>query len=97
MILSRCYYKSFTKARAEVYVRNGIKFTRRNDLEGMNNGLKILDLDLSRNYRLINVYRVFDPPGRDSGNDFCQISDIRHGYDFVPSRFQKKRPEMTVV
>ena len=23
--------------------------------------------------------------------------DIRHGYDFVPSRIQKKQPEKTVV
>ena len=36
----------------------------------MNNGLKILDLDLSRNYRLINVYRVFDPPGRRSQREY---------------------------
>ena len=51
------------KARSGIYIKTGIKYVRRNELEGTNNGLVIIDLDLESQYRLINVNRVFNPLG----------------------------------
>ena len=51
-----------TKSRAGIYIRNQIKFIQRSELEGLNNGLVIADLNLRRKYRLINVFRMFNPP-----------------------------------
>ena len=43
------------KARAGMYIKNGINYQRKADLEGLNNSLIIVDLNLKRrNYRLIN-------------------------------------------
>ena len=45
------------KSRAGIYIKNGIDHKIKNNLEGQNNGLLIIDLNLKRKYRLINVYR----------------------------------------
>ena len=50
------------KSRAAIYIKQGIPFTRRPELEGVNNGLVIIDLILKTNYRIINLYRSFNPP-----------------------------------
>ena len=47
------------KARCGIYVKNNLKFARKVELEGNGGGIIIIDLDLMKNYRIINVYRVF--------------------------------------
>ena len=42
-------------------VNTRIDYVRRKDLEGSNNGLLIIDFKTIKNYRLINLYRVFNP------------------------------------
>ena len=51
------------KSRSGILVRNRIKFHRRIELEGANSGLVLLDLNHECQYKIINVYRVFNPPG----------------------------------
>ena len=49
------------KSRCGVYIKESMKFTRRSDLEGVDNGLVILDVELKVKYRVVNVYRIFKP------------------------------------
>ena len=53
--------KNILKSRSGIYIKSSIKFIRRADLEGVDNSLAIIDIELSRKYRLINLYRVFNP------------------------------------
>ena len=55
--------KNVYKSRTAFYIRNGIKYSRRMELEGINSGMIVLDLDLQKKYRMIGIYRVFNPPG----------------------------------
>ena len=54
------------KLRTCMYIKNGINYKRRMDLESNNNHIVIIDIMDSKTYRLINLYRVF--------NTFSQIS-----------------------
>ena len=54
--------KNNYKARVAIYVKKCITSHRRCDLEGKNSNLVVLDLDLNSKFRLINVYRLFNPP-----------------------------------
>ena len=59
------------KSRAGIYVNNNIDYVRKTDLEGVNNGLVIIDFKSLKNYRLINLYRVFNPQnGRTQTENF---------------------------
>ena len=51
------------KQRTGIYIRNGINYIRRSELEGQNNGLIIIDVQLKSCFRIIGLYRVFNPPG----------------------------------
>ena len=52
------------KARCCIFIRGGIAYIRRNDLEGENNNLVILEITLnSKKYLIINLYRSFWPHG----------------------------------
>ena len=62
--------KNDSKSRAGIYIKNEIKYRRRPDLEDSNAGLVILDLDLNIKYRLINLYRLFNPLGGISQKDY---------------------------
>ena len=49
-------------ARTGFYIKNNIKFKRRNDLEGINSNLVIIGIkDTKVPVRLINIYRSFNP------------------------------------
>ena len=48
------------KLRTCVYIKNGVSYTRRQDLEQCNNHLVIIDIIADKTYRLINLYRVFN-------------------------------------
>ena len=50
------------KARCAALIKNNINYTRRQDLEGEDNCIIVFDLKVENNYRLINVYRTFNPP-----------------------------------
>ena len=50
------------KARVGLYINTNIVYDRRKDLEGINNSLIIIDFNAqNKNFRLINLYRVFNP------------------------------------
>ena len=42
-----------------IYIKNGICYERRRDLEGINNHLVIIDFTANKKYRLINMYHVY--------------------------------------
>ena len=58
------------KSRVGIYVKNGIDYVRRADLELRNNGMIILDIKMKSKYRLINLYRSFNPTDGSSQRDF---------------------------
>ena len=43
-------------------IKNGINYVRRNDLEIVDTSVIIIDVNSDLNYRIINVYRSFNPP-----------------------------------
>jgi hypothetical protein len=49
------------KKRAANYVKSGIKYKRRADLEGVNNNLIIIHIVQQKPIRLINIYRSHNP------------------------------------
>ena len=49
------------KARAGMYVNNQIPYQRRTDLEKLDCGIIIIDLKLSKKYRILGLYRAFAP------------------------------------
>ena len=69
-----------TKSRTGIYIRTNLCYVRRCDLEGSNNGLLIIDFNSTKNYRLINLYRTFNPQnGRTQFENFeAQLSIINN-------------------
>ena len=51
-----------TKSRCATYIKQGIDYLRRMDLEGIDNHVVIIDVSLDKSYRIINLYRSFNPP-----------------------------------
>ena len=68
------------KSRVGIFIRNEIKCKRRVDLEGQNNGIIIIDVDLKKKYRILNLYRVFNPTDGRSQRQFFtdQLSLIKN-------------------
>ena len=66
------------KSRTGMYIRNNVNYVRRKDLEGSNNGILIIDFETHIRYRLINLYRVFNPQnGRTQTENFeAQLAKI---------------------
>ena len=60
------------KARCAIVIKNNIEYVRRNDLEEIDNGLVIIDINVGIPYRLICVYRMFNPP-----NNFTQTEHFK--------------------
>ena len=58
------------KKRAGIYLRNGVKYTRRHDLEKEDYHILIVDVLTHVKIRIINVYRSFRPPNRMSPDKF---------------------------
>ena len=71
--------KNSLKSRSGIYIKSSIKFTRRADLEGVDNSLVIIDIELSSKYRLINLYRVFNPQNGISQKNYfiSQLNKIK--------------------
>ena len=49
------------KARTAIYIKTGIEYKRRSDIEEPDLSIIVLDIDLDVKIRLINIYRVFNP------------------------------------
>ena len=49
------------KGRVAIYVAEGVKYVRRQDLEGTNSNMIIMDIKLNKTLRIINMYRSFNP------------------------------------
>ena len=54
--------KHTNKARSAIAIKNNIQYIRRSDLEVNDTSLMIIDINLNKKFRLINVYRQFNPP-----------------------------------
>ena len=73
------------KARVGIYIKDNISYQRREDLEGTDLHLLVVDLNGSRKVRIINVYRSFNPTnGFSPRNNFIQqLVKIKNA--FVPN------------
>ena len=54
--------KNDTKARCAIVIGEGIEYERREELEGKNLGIVVIDVNVDSTYRIVNVYRQFNPP-----------------------------------
>ena len=77
--------KNDVKSRLGMYIKDGINYTRRSELEGANNGLIVIDVKLKFNYRIIGVYRIFNPQaGITQRNYFSnQLNMIKQATDLA--------------
>ena len=67
------------KGRTGIYIKNNISYKRRKDLEGVDSHLVIVDIVCMNKYRIINIYRSFNPQnGKSAKENFCyQLSLIK--------------------
>ena len=49
------------KSRTAIYINENITYKRMKTLEGVNNGVIVLDLETVNKYRIVNLYRTFAP------------------------------------
>ena len=61
--------KSTLKSRCAFMIKNNINYTRRDDLESTDLSLCVIDINGPENYRLINCYRLFNPPNNQTQNE----------------------------
>ena len=76
------------KARNAFAINKRINYTRRFDLEANDSSIVIIDVDMVSKYRLINIYRSFNPPnGVTQKNAFDgQLSVIKTSLTNCPNR-----------
>ena len=73
------------KKRVGCYIRENLKYRRRNDLESLNSHVIIIDFEnAQKNYkRIINLYRSFNPIGVTPKDLFIkQLKIIKNAFDF---------------
>ena len=58
------------KSRTAIYIKTGIEYVRKKDIEESDLGVVVLDLDLGVKIRLVNLYRVFNPTNGMSPAEF---------------------------
>ena len=46
------------KSRTATYIKSTINYKRRADLEGINNGMTIIEIKLTKSFRLINIKKM---------------------------------------
>ena len=70
------------KARVGIYVGDSLNYVRRNDLEGENKHLVIIDILGTTSVRIINLYRSFNPQNRitPKANFISQLLLIREAF-----------------
>ena len=72
------------KSRTAIYIKNGIRYNRRYDLEGNNSHLVIIDVKAEVDTRIINLYRCFTPQDGSTARQHFQIQlDLIKG-SYVP-------------
>ena len=66
-----------------------MNYTRREDLEGVGLGLCVIDLNGTDKYRLVNCYRLFNPPNNMSQSEHfaLQIEKI----DYLLSNLEGRK------
>ena len=71
------------RSRVGCYVKSSVSYVRRNDLEGQDSHLLILDIKTKSTTRIINIYRTFNPLGEESPLNFFkyQIDLIQAAYN----------------
>ena len=71
------------KARTGIYIKNNVSYKRRNDLEGVDSHMIIVDIICMNRYRIINIYRSFNPQnGKSAKENFCyQLSLIKRAFN----------------
>ena len=74
------------KSRTATYIKSTINYKRRADLEGLNNGMTIIDMELTKSFRLINIYRCFNPTNglsakKNFTNQLCIIENAATNLD----------------
>ena len=65
--------KATIKARCAILIKNEVEYTRREDLEDIDLGMCVIDINGSLNYRIINCYRLFNPPNNRSQSQHCAL------------------------
>ena len=53
---------SSQKARCAIAIKKTVNYTRREDLEGIDLSICVIDVNGTNNYRIVNFYRLFNPP-----------------------------------
>ena len=53
--------KNKIKARVAILIKDNIKYEKRRDLEGEDLGIVIINLTGANKFRIINIYRSFNP------------------------------------
>ena len=66
------------KARTGIYINSNIPYLRRIDLEKPDCGIIIIDLDLTKKYRILCLYRVFSP-----NNQISQYTYFKNQMDMI--------------
>ena len=61
--------KATIKSRCAILIKNDIEYNRRDDLEEADLCICVIDVDGSVNYRIINFYRLFNPPNNRSQSE----------------------------
>ena len=64
------------RSRVGMYVRSGLKYVRRQDLEGINSHIIVIDVKSDKNFRIITLYRPFNPLGTNPRAFFQSQLDI---------------------
>ena len=80
------------KARVAIYTRMTIPKKRRSDLEGNNSNIIVIDLDLKLKYRIINLYRSFNPP-----NNLNQNEHLKYQLDLIKTAVQENLSRKTII
>ena len=79
-----CYESENNSAlsRVGIYIKSELNYVRRSELEGINSHLIILDVVGTRKFRLINLYRCFNPLNHVTPRDFFrnQLNLIKAAY-----------------
>lgn len=84
--------KNDVKARVAIYTKNTIPKKRRTDLEGSNSNIIVIDLDLKFKYRIINLYRTFNPP-----NNLNQYEHLKYQLDLIKTAVEENLSRKCII
>jgi exonuclease III len=65
-------------SRVGIYVKTNVSYVRRKDLEGVNSHITIIDLKSKNDYRIINLYRSFNPR-----NDYTPLELFKYQVNII--------------